>query len=92
MESTEAHLKQLQATAEETYSALFDQEAVKGFFDIVNSGLSTLNKYLNGLNTGALGGVLGQLGTLGANLFSNQIASGITRGLENRRSFKENDF
>ena len=90
MESTEAHLKQLQATAEETYKALFDQETVKGFLDMVTSGLSTINKYLNGLNTGALGGVLGQLGTLGANLFSGQIASGITRGLENRRALEEN--
>ena len=85
MESTQAHLEQLQATAEETYSALFDQEQARDFIDLVTNGLSTINKYLNGLNSGALGGVLGQLGALGANLFSNQIASGISTNLANQR-------
>ena len=90
MESTEAHLQQMQAEAEKTYSVLFNQEQAREFIDLVTGGLSTINKYLNGLNTGALGGVLGQLGTLGANLFSNQIASGISTGLENRRKDIQN--
>ena len=90
MESTEAHLQQMQAEAEKTYSVLFNQEQAREFIDLVTGGLSTINKYLNGLNTGALGGVLGQLGAIGANLFSNQIASGISQNLNNRRINAQN--
>ena len=90
MESTEAHLEQMRAAAEETYSILFDQDTARDFFDILTNGLSTINKYLNSLNTSALFGVAGQLTTLGANLLSKQIGSGIAGFINNRRIEREN--
>jgi hypothetical protein len=54
MESTEAHLKQMQAEAEKTYSILFNQEAARGFIDTVTSGFSLINTYLDSMNKASL--------------------------------------
>ena len=88
MDSVEAHLQQLKATAEETYNTLFDTDAIKTFADMATGALEALNDLLTGL-----GGGMNAITTIGlgaTNLFSNQIAGGIQRGLENKRRSDQN--
>lgn len=82
MESTEAHLKQLTAEAEELYATLFDQDAARGFIDILGTGLKSINNYVKALG-GGMNAFLG-MGAQVANLFSNQIANSINTKIENR--------
>ena len=88
MESTEAHLKQLQAETEELYNTLFDQDAVRGFIDLITEAVDVLGNYIKGLG-GGLETLIG-LGSQFANIFSKQIASGIGNQLANLTKEKEN--
>lgn len=88
MDSVEAHLQQLKATAEETYNTLFDTDAIKTFADMATGALEALNDLLIGL-----GGGMNAITTIGlgaTNLFSNQIAGGVQRRLENKRRSSQN--
>lgn len=88
MDSVEAHLQQLKATAEETYNTLFDTDAIKTFADMATGALEALNDLLTGL-----GGGINAITTIGldaTNLFSNQMAGGIQRSLENKRKSSQN--
>ena len=81
MESTEAHLKQLRTEAEDLYATLFDQDAARGFIDLINGALKGINGYVKALG-GGLNSFLG-MGAQIANLFSKQIANGINTKIEN---------
>jgi hypothetical protein len=72
MESTEAHLKQLQTTAEDLYNTLFDQDLVKGFVDTLNLGLKSLTQYVKSLG-GGLNSFLG-VGSHLIGIFNHKIA------------------
>jgi hypothetical protein len=88
MESTEAHLKQLQAETEELYNTLFDQDAARGFIDLIKEAVDILGNYIKGLG-GGLETLIG-LGSQFANIFSKQIAAGIGGQLANLSKEKEN--
>ena len=88
MESTEAHLKQMTAEAEELYSTLFNQEAARTFIDIITGGLKSLNGYIKTLG-GGFNTFLG-LGSQVINLFSGKIADSVGGFLEKRAVKQEN--
>ena len=88
MESTAAHLKQLQAEKEKTYDILFDQDTVNGFIDTVTGALETFNKYLTGLN-GGMNSIV-HMGSVIANIFSNQIGKAINQSLTNLDAYRAN--
>jgi hypothetical protein len=87
MESTEAHLKQLTAEVEELYATLLDQDAVRGFIDLMGGALKGVNNYVRALGGGfnSLLGVASQV----ANIFNGQIASRISGIIDNRNIRKQ---
>jgi len=85
MESTEAHLQQLQAEAEKTYSILFDQKTIKSFADLLTKVVSTFNGYIKGIGGG--GNAILNMGMQIANLYNKQIGSAIVRNVENVKSW-----
>ena len=90
MESTEAHLQQLTAEAEQLYATLFDQDAARAFIDILKDGLGFVNNYVKSLG-GGVGTLLG-LGSQVANIFSTQIAGSLDRSLTNlNKAMQYND-
>lgn len=88
MESTEAHLQRLATEAENTYSILFDKEAVNGFADSLTGLLGIFNTFLSGLDGGV--NALTFLGATLSNVFNKQIARGLNIGLTNLNANKAN--
>ena len=75
LESLEAHMQQLGAQAERTYDILFDENAVKGWVDALDSALGIFNDFIDGLGGGA--NAFAYFGTTVASIFNKQIAQGI---------------
>lgn len=88
MESTEAHLKQLQAETEELYNALFNQEEARAFIDMMREAVDVLGNYITSLG-GGLKSLIG-LGSQFANIFSGQISAGIAGKMANTQREREN--
>ena len=75
MESTQAHLDKLSASAERVFNALADTEAINGLIDGVDLLVSGLANYMESL--GGLGGILFKIGAIGSKVFGKQIAQGL---------------
>lgn len=88
MESMEAHLNQLQAEAEELYQTLLDPEGLNPLIDALTSIVGLAENLIESLGGGA--GLLTTLGSIGLNVFSNQITKGITTTIHNITGFKDN--
>ena len=85
LESLEAHLEQLKTEAERTYDAIFDEESIRNFIDILNYGLKNLNDVIVGLG-GGFNSLL-NIGSQIAVLFNKQIADGIIRVTTNLHNY-----
>lgn len=81
LDSLEAHLNQLQTEWEKTYDIIFNEEALKGFYDALTKILSGVNTWLTSLGGGM--DTLLNIGTQLANVFSNQIGGEIARKVSN---------
>ena len=92
MDSIKAHLNELTTAIEGIYKSLTDPKAINGLID----GLTTIAKLVNTVVTsiGGGAGVLTTLGTLGFNVFSNQIAGSIQTTINNiqRAKAQEEQF
>lgn len=88
MESTAAHLEQLRTEADKTYDILFDQDTVNDFMDTATGALEIFNNYLTGLNGGM--NSLVHMGSVVANVFSNQIGKSINQSLSNLDAYRTN--
>ncbi len=88
MQSTEAHLKQLKAEAEETYSALLKAEDINAIVDVFSGALDQLNDFINGLGGGV--NALVNFGSVAARVFDKQIANSILRMQQNLEVAKIN--
>ena len=75
MESMEAHLDKLSASAERVFNAFSDTDAINGLIDGVDLLVSGLANYLESL--GGLGGILFKIGAIGSKVFGKQIAQGL---------------
>lgn len=88
MESTAAHLQQLKTTSEDLYDSLLDPDGLNPLIDalaILTKGMAT---FVDSIGGGA--GVLLNFGSIGAKVFSKQIAQGIATSVINFRNAKEN--
>ena len=81
LESTAAHLKELSTEAERTYDIMFDQDTVNGWTDAFSFVLKGFNDFIQGLGGG--GKALLYFGSLAANVFNKQIASGVQNAVNN---------
>lgn len=88
MESTAAHLEQLRTEADKTYDILFDQDIVNSFTDAATGALEVFNNYLTGLN-GGMNSIV-HMGSVVANVFSNQIGKAINQSLINLDAYRAN--
>lgn len=88
MESTRAHLQQLSTEAERTYDILFDTDTVNGFADSMTGLLNIFNNYLTGLD-GGINSIV-HMGSVVANVFSNQIGRAISNSLTNIDAYRAN--
>lgn len=88
MESTAAHLQQLSTEAEKTYGLIFDTDTINDTADAFTGFLSLFNNYLTGLGGGI--NSLVNMGSVVANVFSNQIGKAINNSLINLESYRAN--
>ena len=88
MQSTEAHLKQLKAEAEETYSALLKAEDINVIVDAFAGALDQLNDFIDGLGGGI--NALTNFGAIATRVFDKQIANSILRMQQNLEVAKIN--
>lgn len=84
MESTKAHMQQMQAAVEGLKDALFDNKSMNAFFDVMRFGLEQITSLVNGL--GGAGNILfGVFSSLGV-LWSEKIGRGIGGALASLKS------
>ena len=88
LESMEAHLNELTAEAEELYQTLMDPEGLNPLIDTLTTIVGLGENIIEGIGGGA--GLLLNLGSIGLNVFGNQITKGISRSIRNIQGFKEN--
>ena len=89
MESTSAHLQELETEWERLYNEVFDQKTANGFIDVLTLGLSVIGDYIEGL-----GGGLNSLVNMGAGIgqvFSKNIAKSLTTRQFNKQTQKDNE-
>lgn len=88
LDSMEAHLNKLTSEAEELYQTLMDPKGLNPLIDALTSIVGLVENVVQSLGGGA--GLLGVLGAIGMNAFSNQITKGAFRVAKNITGFKEN--
>lgn len=81
MDSLAAHLEQLGTAGEKVYDALFDSESMKDFLDILTIIVEQVGDFINAMGGG--GNLLLGLGSAATQLFSKDIARGISLALHN---------
>ena len=81
LDSTEAHLKKLQAETEELYQTLMDPKGLNPLIDRLTGLVGLVENFTEALGGGA--GALHTFGAIGLNVFNKQITQGITRTVSN---------
>jgi hypothetical protein len=82
MESTEAHLDQLGATAEDSYSSLFDADAVNPIIDAFSGLIELVDNFVEGIGGGA--NALLMFGSIAAKKFSKEIGGAVGGAITNK--------
>ena len=88
MDSVEAHMKTMKASAEGLYNSLLDEDTIKNFADMMSGLLTGLNKFVDALGGGQ--GVLLAFGGIATRVFGKQIADQITPLIVNFKNAKYN--
>ena len=88
LDSMEAHLNELQAAAEGLYDSLLDPESLNGLIDGLTNIVELLDQMVQGLGGG--GNLLMTIGSIGMNVFSNQISRGISSSVRNAEGLLAN--
>ena len=88
MDSVEAHMKTMKASAEGLYNSLLDEDTIKNFADMMSGLLTGLNKFVDALGGGQ--GVLLAFGGIATRVFGRQIADQITPLIVNFKNAKYN--
>ena len=81
MDSLDAKLNKLKATGEGVYNSLFDSDSMKGFIDGLSNVLEMVDHFVQAIGGG--GDLLLALGSVATQVFSNQIAGGISNVITN---------
>ena len=88
MESTIAHLNQLRAASEDLYDSLLDPEGLNPLIDGLTSITNLFSNFVDSIGGG--GSVLLALGSIGSQVFSRQLATGIAGFITNLQNAKDN--
>lgn len=88
MESTEAHLEKLGATAEDLYASLFNTEDMNDLIDMLAKLVDGVDNFVEAIGGGA--GVLRNFGAIAFNVFNKQIANSAARAVTNVQGFFDN--
>ena len=88
LDSMEAHLNQLSAAADGLYDSLLDPEGLNKIIDGLTKVVELVDNMVQGLGGG--GNLLLTLGSIGVNVFSNQISRGITSTIRNTQGLISN--
>lgn len=84
MESTAAHLKQLQAAAEDLYSSLFNSKDMHTWIDGLTKGVGVIDNLVESL--GGLNNIVPMLAFGGINAMSGKLAEGIAQSSINKQN------
>ena len=88
MDSIEAHLDKVGASAERVFNALTDPEGINALLDSVDFLITGVANYVEAI--GGSRGVLLQLGSIGSKVFGKQIAQGLSTTIMNLKKAKRN--
>lgn len=88
MESTSAHLEQLGSAAERVMDAFIDNEGMNDLIDDTTSLVTLFANFVESLGGGA--NMLKMFGSIGTQVFSSQIATGISNIITNFKVAKNN--
>lgn len=88
MESTEAHLQQLSTAWERVWIAMSDSKSTRNLIDVLTGLVTGMANFTEAVGGG--GNALLLFGSVGAQVFSKQIAQGITTIINNFKTAKEN--
>lgn len=88
MESTAAHLQQLSTASEDLYDSLLDEDAIIGVSDAARFVVERFTDLIDGIGGGT--GALLNFGSIGAKVFSKQIAQGLATTITNFKAVKSN--
>lgn len=86
MESTEAHLEQMGAAAEDLYDSLLNAKGINSVIDGLTSILNLSSSFVDSI--GGASGVLMGLGSVGLKVFNKQITESIATSINNLKIFK----
>ena len=85
MESLSAHINQFKAALEGMQDALIDEESVMDLYDAGTKLINVVESFVHSI--GGMQGALALVGTIGVNVFKNQISESILAAINNFRSF-----
>ena len=88
LESTEAHLDQLQTSAERVYSALIDSDGLNDLIDVVSKLTTGLANYIEGI--GGAGAAFAQLGGIAMKALGPSLSKAIAKSVTNMTILKNN--
>ena len=88
MDSTEAHLQQLQAAWEKLFIAIFDDKGFNGLIDGLTKIVGLLGDFTQAVGGG--GKALATFGAIGMQVMSKQMTQGIATSIGNFRAGQEN--
>lgn len=88
MDRTVAHLQQLRTATEDLYDSLFETKSFNNLLDGITGAVDLLGNFADAIGGG--GNALLLLGTIGTQVFSKQIASGLATTIMNFQKVKEN--
>ena len=87
LESTEAHLTQLSTATERLMSSFIDNKGINSLVDSLTNVVKLVANFVEGIGGG--GNALLMLGSIGTQVFSNQIATGLTTTIRNLQKTKQ---
>lgn len=88
LESTEAHLDQLQTSAERVYSALIDSDGLNDLIDVASKLTTGLANYIEGI--GGAGAAFAQLGGIAMKALGPSLSKAIAKSVTNMTILKNN--
>ena len=88
LDSTAAHMKQLQNAQEALYTSMFDSKGMSDFYDMFTGLVNIVNRWVKAMGGGLP--VLNQIALLMGSIFNKQISNGILNQINNIRTIAQN--
>ena len=88
MESTQAHLDQMNAAFENLYDSILDEDTIKDFADMIGGAANAFANLVDAMGGG--GNALLAFGSIATRIFSKNLAQGLATTINNFRALREN--